>query len=385
MTGGRGRGEDAPGPAAMPANLSPEYKDAQEAFRRARETPEKLECLRVMLRTIPKHKGTEHLQAEIKTRIKELTDELGGPKKGAVRGGPDLTVRHEGAAQVALVGPPNAGKSSLHARLTGSHAVVGPYPFSTKHPLPGMLLHEDVQIQVVDLPPVAEDHMEPWMSGTLHNADAVALVVDLSDPACVDQLDAVERRLAEKKVILVPRLGAPAPGRAGRRRGGRRPRPLPRPPARDPPREQGRPLRGPGRRARGLPGDRARPVRLAGGVGRDRRRPRRGRARPLLAARDRPRLPEGARPPARPGPAVRPARRRDRARRGPAGPPRHGGGAAVRAGVGPERGVRRPAGERRPRREGPRRRRAALVGYRFHRFPEPRSLGGPCALAPLLH
>ena len=194
----------------MPANLSPEYKNAQEAFRRARETPEKLECLRVMLRTIPKHKGTEHLQAEIKTRIKELTDELGGPKKGAVRGGPDLTVRHEGAAQVALVGPPNAGKSSLHARLTGSHAVVGPYPFSTKHPLPGMLLHEDVQLQVVDLPPVAEDYMEPWMSGTLHNADAVALVVDLSDPACVDQLDAVERRLAEKKVSL-SHASAPRP------------------------------------------------------------------------------------------------------------------------------------------------------------------------------
>jgi hypothetical protein len=107
------------------------------------------------------------------------------------------------------VGPPNCGKSSLHARLTGSHAVVGPYPFSTKHPLPGMLLHEDVQFQLVDLPPVAEDYFEPWMSGTLHNADAVALVVDLSDPACVDQLDAVERRLAEKKVTLVPRLGEP--------------------------------------------------------------------------------------------------------------------------------------------------------------------------------
>jgi hypothetical protein len=198
----------------MPANLSPEYKDAQEKFRKARDPQEKVEHLREMLRTIPKHKGTEHLQAEIKTRLKELTDELGGPKKGAVRGGPDLTVRHEGAAQVALVGPPNSGKSSLHARLTGSHAVVGPYPFSTKYPLPGMLLHEDVQFQVVDLPPVAEDYFEPWMSGTLHNTDAVALVVGLSDPACVDQLDAIERRLAEKKVDLVPRLDAPSTGAA---------------------------------------------------------------------------------------------------------------------------------------------------------------------------
>jgi len=198
------------GPAVMPANLSPEYKDAQEKFRKAREPHEKLEWLREMLRTIPKHKGTEHLQAEIKTRIKEFGDEAGGSKKGAVRGGPDLTVRHEGAAQVVLVGPPNAGKSSLHARLTGSHAVVGPYPFSTKHPLPGMLAHEDVQFQLVDLPPVAADYMEPWMSGTLHNADAAALVVDLSDPACVEQLAAVESRLGEKRVSLVPRAGASA-------------------------------------------------------------------------------------------------------------------------------------------------------------------------------
>jgi ribosome-interacting GTPase 1 len=193
----------------MPANLSPEYKEAQERFRRAREPHEKLECLREMLRTVPKHKGTEHLQAEIKTRIKELTDEAGGPRRSGARGGPELTVRHEGAAQVALVGPPNAGKSSLHARLTGSHAAVGPYPFTTKHPQPGMLAHEDVQLQLVDLPPVSAEAFEPWMSGTLHNADAVALVVDLSDPGCVDQLDAVERRLAEKKIDLVSRPGAP--------------------------------------------------------------------------------------------------------------------------------------------------------------------------------
>jgi ribosome-interacting GTPase 1 len=200
----------------MPANLSPEYKQAQDAFRRAREPQERLECLREMLRTIPRHKGTEHLQAELKTRVKELTDELSGPRKGAARGGPDLTVRHEGAAQVALVGPPNAGKSSLHARLTGSHAVVGPYAFSTKHPQPGMLPFEDVQLQLVDLPPVAEDYFEPWMAGTLHGADAIALVVDLSDPGCVDQLEAVEKRLSEKRITLVTCLDRrPAAAEAG--------------------------------------------------------------------------------------------------------------------------------------------------------------------------
>ena len=75
-----------------------------------------------------------------------------------------------------IVGKPNAGKSSLHARLTGSHAVVGPYPFATKFPLPGMLPHEDVQFQLVDLPPVSSDYIAPWTGGTLQNADAVLLV-----------------------------------------------------------------------------------------------------------------------------------------------------------------------------------------------------------------
>ncbi len=195
----------------MPANLSPEYKDAQEAYRKARDPEERLERLREMLRTIPKHKGTEHLQADIRTRMKELTEERAAPRKGGARSGPSVAVRPEGAAQVALLGPPNSGKSSLHARLTGSHALVGPYPFTTKLPLPGMLPHEDVQFQLVDLPPVAADFMEPWMPNTLQNAEAALLVVDLGDPACVEQVAALRRRLEEKSLTLVEPGGPAAP------------------------------------------------------------------------------------------------------------------------------------------------------------------------------
>src|SRR5215471_2572280 len=123
----------------MPANLPPEYKAAEAAFRKARDPRERLEWLREMLRTIPKHKGTDHLQGDIKRRIKELSEELERPQRGGARGGPALVIRPEGAAQIALIGPPNASKSSLHARLTGSAAQAAPYPFTTQHPEPGMM------------------------------------------------------------------------------------------------------------------------------------------------------------------------------------------------------------------------------------------------------
>ena len=186
----------------MPTNVTPEYKKAEEAYRSAREPKDRLACLKEMLRTIPKHKGTEHLQSDIKTRIKQLTEELAGPKKGGKRSGPSHVVRPEGAAQVCLIGPPNAGKSSLHARLTGSHSDIGPYPYTTHLPVPGMLVYEDIHFQLVDLPPVSADFMEPWLTNTLQHADGALLVIDVSDPECLEQVPAVLERLAEKKVFL---------------------------------------------------------------------------------------------------------------------------------------------------------------------------------------
>ena len=186
----------------MPTNVTPEYKKAEEAYRAAREPKERLDCLKEMLRTIPKHKGTEHLQSDIKTRIKQLSEELSGPKKGGKRSGPSHVVRQEGAAQLCLIGPPNAGKSALHVRLTGSRSDIGPYPYTTHLPIPGMLPFEDIHFQLVDLPPVSGEFFEPWLVNTLQHADGVLLVIDVADPECLEQVPVILERLQEKKIFL---------------------------------------------------------------------------------------------------------------------------------------------------------------------------------------
>jgi ribosome-interacting GTPase 1 len=186
----------------MPTNVTPEYKADEAVYRKARDPRERLEGLREMLRLIPKHKGTDHLQGDIKRRIKELSEELERTKKGGGHGGPALVVRPEGAAQVALLGPPNSGKSSLHTRLTGSNARVGPYPFTTQHPEPGMMPHEDIHFQLVDLPAVSPEHPIPWLASTLQSADACMLVVDLADPGCIERISALHALLRARKVGL---------------------------------------------------------------------------------------------------------------------------------------------------------------------------------------
>jgi len=189
----------------MPANLTPEYKAAEAAFRKARDPRERLERLREMLRVIPKHKGTDHLQGDIKRRIKELSEELERPKKSGAHGGPPLVIQPEGAAQIALLGPPNTGKSSLHARLTGSGAQAAPYPFTTQYPEPGMMPYEDIRFQLVDLPAISPEHPVSWLASALQTADACLLVVDLGDPACVERMEALHAVLRERRVTLTDR------------------------------------------------------------------------------------------------------------------------------------------------------------------------------------
>src|SRR5437588_7866925 len=102
----------------MPANLPPQYNKVEEEFRKASTPAERLETLREMYRLLPKHKGTEKLQSDLKQKMSRLKDELDQARAGGKKTGVSYRVPHEGAGQVALVGPPNAGKSAILAALT---------------------------------------------------------------------------------------------------------------------------------------------------------------------------------------------------------------------------------------------------------------------------
>jgi ribosome-interacting GTPase 1 len=184
----------------MPANLTPDYRDAEQRFKQARSPEEKLTALKRMLSTIPKHKGTEKLQADIKRRIARLNDQLQSQsrKKGFA-----VKVEREGVGQIALVGPPNAGKSRLAAALSGVELEVAPYPYSTQKPCPAMMPYEDVRVQLVDLPPVSSTHTETWVPSIVRTADAVLMIVDLASPDVLDDTEDCLSTLEGKKIRLV--------------------------------------------------------------------------------------------------------------------------------------------------------------------------------------
>jgi len=190
----------------MPANLPPQYAKAEDEYRRATTAAERLEKLQELFRLLPKHKGTEKLQAELKQKISRARDEIETAKASGKKTGVSHRVPREGAGQVVLVGAPNSGKSAILAALTNAKPEVAPYPFTTRSPYPGMMSWEDVRVQLVDLPPITVEYLEPWVPSLIRSADAALLVVDLTDDDGADATEAVLARLSKVHTELVGTL-----------------------------------------------------------------------------------------------------------------------------------------------------------------------------------
>jgi small GTP-binding protein len=168
--------------------------EAEKRFKHAQTVKEKIEALEEMMATIPKHKGTEKLQADLKKKMSTLRKESEQTKKGGRR--ESYVVEREGGRQLALVGAPNAGKSQVIRTLTHATPEVADYPYTTRAPIPGMMVFENVRLQLVDLPPFSPEYTESWVPQVIRNADAVLWIVDLSDDDVLDKLEETRAFLA---------------------------------------------------------------------------------------------------------------------------------------------------------------------------------------------
>lgn len=187
----------------MPANLTPQYHKAEQAFRQATSPQEELDCLEIMLREIPKHKGTDKLQSDLKQKISKAKKEIAdGAKKPASDAQSGYKIPHQGAGRIVLVGPPNSGKSKFICSVSRATPEVADYPFTTREPIPGMMVYEDVMIQVIDTPPITADVMDQNMVNLIRGADVVLLFIDLGNDDCAEDVSAVLDRFADGKTQL---------------------------------------------------------------------------------------------------------------------------------------------------------------------------------------
>ncbi len=185
----------------MPTNVPPQYFETEKKLKTAKTPLEKRAVLEELLSIVPKHKGTEKLQALLKTKIAKLKQQ--SDKKHAVsRHGPTFYIEKAGAGQIILIGLPNSGKSCLINSLTNASPEVADYPFTTHAPSPAMMNYENIQIQLIDTPPITADHMETWLAEMVKVADAVLLILDLSSESLLEDYQILVHKLREKKILV---------------------------------------------------------------------------------------------------------------------------------------------------------------------------------------
>jgi len=184
----------------MPANLPPQYYAAKKRFELSKDIDEKVEILQEMLAIMPKHKGTDKLRGEVRSRLASLKKEA--QKRPAKRKRQGYYINRQGAAQIALVGAPNVGKSRLVASLTNADTEVASYPFTTARPVVGMMPYEDINMQLIDTPPITGDYMDTFLPDVLRRVDLILLIADTGSDAALEQIDTVIAKLAEFKIKL---------------------------------------------------------------------------------------------------------------------------------------------------------------------------------------
>ena len=187
----------------MPTNLPPDALQAEKRYREAETLEDRIATLEVYIGLIPKHKGTDHLRADLRRQLSKLKASAQSGKK-ASRQDSTFRIDREGAGQVAIVGVTNVGKSSLVAALTNATPEVSDAPYTTWEPTPGMVLVEDVQVQLIDTPPLSRDYVEPELMSLIRRSDLILLMVDVQTQP-VQQLEESIAILEEHRIVPLDR------------------------------------------------------------------------------------------------------------------------------------------------------------------------------------
>jgi len=195
----------------MPTNLPPEAKDKWAEVEATNDPKLKLQKYQEFLSAVPQHKGTMKLRGTIKKKMATIRKDLDDKKRkgtGKSGGGPKIFIEKEGAAQIALLGMTNVGKSSLLAAVTNAKVEVSPNPYTSRVPVPSIMNYLDIRFQIVEAPAMMEGSADgkAWGMATLGSAryaDGLILMVDLSQNP-VYQLELVLGEM-EKARILVSR------------------------------------------------------------------------------------------------------------------------------------------------------------------------------------
>ena len=182
----------------MPTNLPPEYREVEKRYKAAKTPPEKIETLEELISTIPKHKGTDKLRAGLRKRLAKLKASAQTAKKTGKRPSA-FRIDREGAAQVLVIGSGNVGKSALVDTLTNASPEVSGTPFSTWSATPGMMLIENIQVQLVDTPALNRDFVEPELMDLIRRSDLMLIVIDLQADT-IQQLEDTLIQLEEHRI-----------------------------------------------------------------------------------------------------------------------------------------------------------------------------------------
>ncbi len=195
----------------MPTNLPPEYFEVEKEYRAATAVEDKIALLEELISTVPKHKGTDHLRADLRRRLSKLKDSARAQKRTGKQDTP-FRIEPEGAGQLAVVGPPNVGKSALVVALTNATPEVADYPFTTWTPTPGMMTIDNVQVQLIDTPPLNPEFVDPQLMDLIRRADMILLVVDLQ-AFPIQQLEESIELLEAQRIVSLHRQEQYAGGR----------------------------------------------------------------------------------------------------------------------------------------------------------------------------